>query len=229
MKFGLVSVALALLVSVPTLAPAQSLKERMQSGLSQAKKGAEMVGQGAANVADRISDSVDSTVDLMTDEATPELTRAKLDAMAVETLARLFQDQPDALQLYDMSAGYAVFDTRKLALAGMTGGTGRGVAVSAEGDRTYMRMGMAGVSLSFGIGGFETQVIILFEDEPAFNEFVTTGYDATADAGSMFGEDTTSVGVHFVNGRALFFLTQQGWKISATTAGTKYWTDAALN
>ncbi len=36
-----------------------------------------------------------------------------------------------------------------------------------------------------GVGGFETQAVLLFQDGWDFNEFVTMGYDATAEAGTM--------------------------------------------
>ena len=96
--------------------------------------------------------------------------------MAGETLARLFVEQPEAADLFELGAGYAIFDTRKLVLFGVAAGAGRGVAVSRTDDeRIYMNMGTAGVGMSLGIGGFESQVAILFEDEWDFNEFVTMG------------------------------------------------------
>jgi hypothetical protein len=118
----------------------------------------------------------------MTDERTPQETRAKLDAMADETLARLFLEQPEAAELFVLSAGYAVFDTRKLVVFGLAAGAGRGVAVSHADDarRIYMNMATGGVGMSLGLGGFETQVAILFKDVWDFDEFVAMGYDATA-------------------------------------------------
>jgi hypothetical protein len=203
---------------------AQSLRERMQQGVSK-------VQQGAAGAAGRSGESLDSSVDLMTNEQTPQETRAELDAMADETLARLFLEKPEAAELFDLSAGYAVFDTRKLVVFGLAAGAGRGVAVSRAADarRIYMNMATGGVGMSLGLGGFETQVAILFEDEWAFDEFITMGYDATAEAGSMFGDEKAEIGVRFVEGRAIFVLTKQGWKVSATAAGTKYWADQNLN
>ena len=218
-----------LAVALGTAGSAQTLRDSLREGLSKAKEGAEAVGQGAAGVAESIGNSVDSTVDLMSDEATAEETRIKLDTMVGATLARLFEEQPEARALFEVSAGHAVFDTRKLTIAGFSGGAGRGVAVSRDGERTYMNMGTAGLGLSLGIGGFETQVVILFEDERDFDDFVTYGYDATADAGTMFGDDTETLGVRFVDGRALFTLTKRGWKVSASAGGTKYWADPELN
>ena len=214
----------ALIVTLAAGSQAQSLRERMQQGASK-------VQQGAAGAAGRIGESVDSSVDLMTNEPTPQETRAKLDAMADETLARLFAEQPEAAELFELSAGYAVFDTRKLVLFGLAAGAGRGVAVSRTEDarRIYMNMATGGVGMSLGLGGFETQVAILFKDVWDFDEFVAMGYDATAEAGSMFGDEKAEIGVRFVDGRAIFVLTKQGWKVSATAAGTKYWADQNLN
>ena len=221
----------ALAVMLAASSHAQSLRERMQQGVSKVQQGASEVQKGVAGATGRIEESVDSSVDLMTNEPTPQETRDKLDAMADETLARLFAEQPEAAELFELSAGYAVFDTRKLVLFGLAAGAGRGVAVSRAEDerRIYMNMATAGVGMSLGLGGFETQVAILFKDEWDFDEFVTLGYDATAEAGSMFGDEKAEIGVRFVDGRAIFVLTKQGWKVSATAAGTKYWADANLN
>jgi lipid-binding SYLF domain-containing protein len=210
---------------------AQTLRERMQQGVSKMQQGASEVQKGVAGVTGRMEESVDSSVDLMTNEPTPQETRDELDAMAGETLARLFAEQPEAAELFETSAGYAVFDTRKLVLFGMAAGAGRGVAASRTNDerRIYMSMATAGVGMSLGLGGFESQVAILFKDEWDFDEFVTNGYDATAEAGSMFGDERAEIGVRFIDGRAIFVLTKQGWKVSATAAGTKYWADATLN
>ena len=227
MKSAITAVALSLML--PNIAEAQSLHDGLEKGLSGLKKGVEKVGEGAANVADSIGDTVESTADLARKEATPEETRAKLDAMAAETLDRLLTEKPEAQALFEASEGHAVFDTRKVTLIGFTGGAGRGVAISPSGDRTYMNMGTAGVGFAFGLGGFETQVVILFEEAARFENFVVNGYDATAEAGTMFGEEKGGGDIHFVDGRVVFVLTKKGWRVSATFAGTRYWADASLN
>ena len=256
-KVSALIAASAALGLAPTV-DAQTFRERFGNVMTGA-------GKAVAGATNHVEDAVSSTTDLMVNEPTPEATRAKLDAMSVEILNRLFAEQPDALALFERSAGYAVFDTRKLVLFGLAAGAGRGVAISrqqpvSEADteaqrlaefeaayaerrmpvfdqvktppsetRVYMNMGTAGVGFSLGIGGFETQVVILFEDAWRFNEFITHGYDATADAGTMFGEEKAGLDLHFVDGRAIFFLTKRGWKVSATAAGTKYWGDTSIN
>jgi hypothetical protein len=277
MRMPINRLALLTMLSVmPAFASqAQTLRERLEQGASRVQQGAAEVQKGVSGIADRIGASAESSVDLMTDEATPQATRDELDAMAAETLSRLFAEKPEAVALFEQSAGYAVFDTRELVLFGVAAGAARGVAASRSADmrpsdmppadlppadlppadlpptempspemrsgdpsldtgrsdetRIYMNMATGGVGVSFGLGGFETQVVILFKDAWDFNEFVTQGYDATAEAGSMFGAQKAEFGVRFVDGRAIFHLTGQGWKVSATAAGTRYWIDQDLN
>ncbi|PRY26881.1 hypothetical protein CLV78_101985 [Aliiruegeria haliotis] len=236
MSIARTAVAVALAAAMAHGAAAQGLKDRLKQGADilkdgagLAQDGAEVLKDGAVVVGDRVEESMKSTVDLMTNEATPEETRAELDTMSGETLARLFAEYPEARTLFAESVGYAVFDTRKVVLAGVAAGGGRGVAVSHAGPRTYMNMGTAGVGVSLGIGGFETQVVIFFKDAVQFQTFIHNGYDATAEAGTLFGEDKSSLGLQWVDGRAIFYLTAQGWKASATAAGTRYWVDRSLN
>lgn len=223
MQFKQLAILLVIATATGGLAQAKSLKETLQKGVSAVEK-------GASNVAKSVDETVDSTVDLMKKDEDPDETRQKIDQMAASTLSRLFLEQPKSKPLFDDSVGYAVFDTRKVVLAGVAAGAGRGVAISKDDtERVYMQMGTAGLGLSFGIGGFETQIVVLFKDMDQFQGFVTNGYDATAQAGTMVGKDSADVGVGWINGRAVFYLTKEGWKVSATVAGTKYWPDKKLN
>jgi lipid-binding SYLF domain-containing protein len=212
---------LAALAAAPV--PAQTLRDRLEGG-------AAMLRDGAGRVIDNVDRSVEGSIDLLTDEATPQETRAELDRMAFATLERLLAEQQASRDLFDRSAGYAVFDTRRVAALGLAAGVGRGVAVSlATGERIYMNMGTGGVGFSLGFGGFETQVVMLFQSDRVFDEFVTRGFDATAEAGSMFGEGEARTTARFSDGRSIFYLTNQGWKVSASAAGTRYWVDVDLN
>jgi hypothetical protein len=194
------------------------------------KAGTQKAGQAVKNTAQNVGNTINSTADLAKGDPNPQVTRDKLDAMAAETLANLFAANPAARAQFDISAGYAVFDTRKATLLGVVAGFGKGVAVSqATGARTYMNMGTGGVGLAFGFGGFESQVVILFESDYAFGDFVTRGYDATAQAGARAGEEKAEETLRFYDGRSIFVLGKNGWRVSATAAGTKYWVAADLN
>lgn len=91
-------------------------------------------------------------------------------------------------------------------------------------------MGSGGVGVGFGLGGFATKTVILFETPFAFNKFVTQGTDASAEAGTMTGDQTDQLKFNFNDsGQAIFVLTGDGWKISAKLLATKYWPDQSLN
>lgn len=198
--------------------------------LQDLNKGAEKVGASIETGFDRVGDTVDSTVDLVTNEATSEETRAELDQMAVKVIDRLTTENPDAAALYQISAGYAVFDTRKITIMPVTAGYGRGVAISREdGSETYMNMGTGGVGAAIGIGGFEAQIVILFETPGDFLKFINDGYDATAETAAMFGEGKAGDNIRFVDGRSFFVLTKKGWRAAANATGTKYWRARELN
>jgi len=194
------------------------------------KKGADKVGEVAKKGVDAVGDAIDSTSELVTDEETPEATRAKLDGMADEVLARLLAENPEAARAYEVSAGYAAFDMRRISIFPLSAGYGRGVAVSLpEGARTYMQMGTGGAGAAFGIGGFESQFVIMFETPVDFERFVEDGYDASADAGVMQGDERATTEVKFTDGRSFFVLSKKGWRVNANASGTKYWQDEDLN
>jgi lipid-binding SYLF domain-containing protein len=223
------------------LAPAVGNTELSFEGLKEgAAKAAKAVGdttKGAVGAAGEVAgkatgavkETIDSTKESLSDEATPEATRAKLDAMAESTLKRLFAEEPGSRALFDRSTGYAVFDKREVSFY-VVAGYGRGVAVDAEtGSRIYMKMATTGAGLSFGIGGFASQLVILFEDKAEFQTFIAKGLDATAEVGTMAGEEKEQLALRFDEGKAVFVLTGKGWKIAAKLTGSRYWPDDELN
>jgi len=135
----------------------------------------------------------------------------RIDLMAKETLEKLFKAKPQAKELYDKAYGYAVFDNLKLAF-GFSGGGGNGVAVNKKtGEKTYMKMGTAGVG--FGLGGQKYQVVFLFQNKATFDSFVNKGWSADAGAKAAAGTSGANAKTTFHNG----------------IAGTKYWKNDKLN
>jgi lipid-binding SYLF domain-containing protein len=208
------------------LAP-QSSAQGLLDGL---KKGTEKVGEITQKGVDAVGDAVESTNELVQNEETPAATRAKLDRMADEVLARLLAENPEAARAYEVSAGVAAFDMRRISIFPLSAGYGRGVAVSPfDGARTYMQMGTGGAGAAFGIGGFQSQFVIMFETPVDFERFVENGHDASANAGAMKGDERATTEVVFTNGRSFFVLSKTGWRVNANASGTKYWKDNDLN
>jgi lipid-binding SYLF domain-containing protein len=151
----------------------------------------------------------------------------EIDVTAKDTLEKLFKDSETAKELFDKAYGYAVFDNIKLAF-GLSGGTGSGVAVEkATGKKTYMKMGTGGIG--FGIGGQKYQVVFLFEVHKPFDDFVEKGWKADASANAAAGSEGLNVQARFVNGLAVYQMTDKGLMLLADISGTKFWKDENLN
>ena len=156
-----------------------------------------------------------------------ESKRMKLNETADEALQTLFAEDAKAKELYDNSYGWAVFDNLKLAF-GFSGGGGNGVAsVKETGKKTYMKMGTAGVGL--GLGANKYQVIFLFQDSQTYDNFVDKGWQADAGATAAAGKNAAEVKTGFVNGIAIYQMTEKGLMANADIAGTKYWKNDKLN
>ena len=153
--------------------------------------------------------------------------KAKIDETAKQALDEVFDKSKNAKELYEKAYGWAGFDNLKLAL-GWSGGGGNGVAVNKKtGARTYMQMGTVGVGL--GIGAQKYQVIFLFQDEQTFRNFVDKGWEASASAQAAAGTEGIGGKTGFVNGIAIYQITDKGLMASADVAGTKYWKNKKLN
>jgi lipid-binding SYLF domain-containing protein len=156
-----------------------------------------------------------------------EAKRQKIDEMADEALAELFTKSIKAKTLYEKAYGWAAFDNLKLAF-GFSGGGGNGVAIdTSDGTRTYMKMGTVGFGL--GLGGQTYQVIFLFQDQGTFLNFVENGWQADAGARAAAGTSGVNAQTAFVNGLAVYQMTDKGLMANVDIAGTKYWKNKKLN
>jgi lipid-binding SYLF domain-containing protein len=156
-----------------------------------------------------------------------ESKRMKIDETAREALDTLFASNDKAQDLFEMSYGWAVFDNLKLAF-GFSGGGGNGVAmVGIGGEKTYMKMGTAGIGVGLGINKY--QVVFLFQDSQTFRNFVENGWQADATASAVAGQTGAEAKTDFSNGMAIYQITDKGLMALADIAGTKYWKNKKLN
>ncbi len=169
------------------------------------------------------------------DEAEPETKkeesaaekRAEIDKVAKAALAEVLEKSDKAKGLYEKAAGWAVFDNLRITFI-LSGGGGSGVAVSkASGKRTYMKMGTGGLSL--GIGAQKYQVIMFFDTEERLTNFIEKGWKAETGADAAAGTAGAAVGTTFINGIAVYKITEAGLMASADISGTKYSLNKKLN
>ena len=152
--------------------------------------------------------------------------RAEIDKVSAEALDTVLSKNEKAKAAYDKAAGWAVFDNMKVTFI-FSGGGGSGVAVDKAGKRTYMKMGTGGISI--GIGAQKYQVFMLFETDEVLKSFITKGWRAEAGANAAAGEAGANVGTEFINGIAVYQITEKGLMASADVSGTKYSVDKDLN
>jgi lipid-binding SYLF domain-containing protein len=153
--------------------------------------------------------------------------RAKINETADKTKDDILSENAKAKELYKDAYGWAAFDNMKVAF-GFSGGGGNGVAVNkGTGKRTYMKTGTAGIGLSLGVKKY--QLLFLFQDKQTFDNFVEKGWQADASAGAQAGGEGAGVQTGFVNGIAVYQVSDKGLMATADIAGTKYEKNDKLN
>ena len=184
--------------------------------------------EATKSAGEAIGDAATKAGDVVTGEKkSPAEARAEIDQMSSNTLAKLFKKAKGSKALYDQSYGYAVFDSRRMSFM-ITTEFGAGVAVDKKsGKKTYMKMATGGMNIGYGVQFL--QFVFMFPDKQSFNQFVTDGWDAGANAGAVAGQDAEGLGIELKNGTRVFELNEKGLSLSATLTGTRYWRDDELN
>jgi lipid-binding SYLF domain-containing protein len=152
--------------------------------------------------------------------------------MANKTLSDLYTKHPAAKDEIAKAAGYAVFSDFGFKVMFLGGAGGSGVAVNnASKQETFMKM--AEFQRGLGLGAAKFRVVFIFETLAAFNSFVTSGWEAGANAmasaktktegGALAGAVTVSKGVK------MFQLNGEGAIVGVSLTAAKYYKDKALN
>jgi len=152
--------------------------------------------------------------------------------MANQTLTQLYAKYPAAKDAIAKAAGYAVFSDFGFKVIWLGGAGGSGLAVNnATKQETYMKM--AEFQPGLGLGAAKFRLVFIFETLEAFNNFVTSGWEAGANAmasaktktegGALAGAVTVS------NGVKMFQLNQEGAIVGVSLTAAKYYKDSQLN
>ena len=146
--------------------------------------------------------------------------------MSKATITDLREDK-SAAQLISSAYGQAVFDTTKGGFV-VTGAGGTGVATRKNGgDPVYMHLGAGGVGLGAGLENYK--LIMLFENEDVYDRFVDGAWTAGASAQAAAGRDGAASVAKFVNGVAVYHVTDKGVIAQADITGVKFWPSDKLN
>ena len=146
--------------------------------------------------------------------------------MSKATIDDLREDK-SAQELIASAYGHAVFDTTKGGFI-VTGAGGTGVATRKNGgDPVYMHLGAGGVGLGAGLENYK--LIVLFENEDTYERFIDGAWTAGASAQAAAGRDGAAVVAKFVNGVAVYHVTDKGVIAQADVTGVKFWPSDKLN
>jgi len=158
--------------------------------------------------------------------------RESVRAMARQTLDQLYKGDPTTRGVIATSAGYAVFSDFGMKIIFMGGAGGSGVAINnTTKQETFMKM--AEFQPGLGLGAQKFRVVFVFETPAAFNSFVTSGWEAGANAmaaaksktmgGGTAGALTVSQGVQ------MYQINEEGLIVGISLTGAKYYKDKELN
>jgi len=155
------------------------------------------------------------------------LKQQEIDARATDAISELLTKVENADTLYDEAAGYAVFGAAKAGLI-LTGGGGNGVAVNNKTkERVYMNMGTGGLGLGAGVQKF--RLVMLFETDEALQKFIDGGWDSAVSAQAAAGKAGSNFASSFVNGVAIYQLTEKGLMAQADLTSSRFWVNDDLN
>lgn len=158
--------------------------------------------------------------------------QTKVRQQSKEALARLYAAQPSARAAIAGAAGYATFSNFGLKIGVAGGGKGRGLAVSrGNGRQVFMRFVEVQAGLGLGIKKYD--LIFVFDNEAALNNFINKGWEASGQATAA--ATTGSKGKAFAGAMSvsegvwLYQVTEKGLAAELTVKGSKYYKDSRLN
>lgn len=159
-------------------------------------------------------------------------TKAKVREQSQKALARLYAAKPEARKTIAKSAGYATFSRWGMTLGVVGGGLGKGLLVDQpSGKETFMRFVEGSAGLGLGIKKYD--LIFVFSDQKALDDFATKGWEAGGNAtaaaktgpGGLALEGAASVSP----GVWVYQITDKGLAAEVGIKGTKYYKDKDLN
>ena len=166
------------------------------------------------------------------DVVSPADHRAAIRQMASDTLAQLFQTNPDARGRLQGAAGYAVFSDVGMKMFYGGAAHGGGLAVDNRTRReTFMKMVELQPGYGFGVERFRN--VFIFDTPQALSDFVNVGWEfganarAAAQQGGQGGSAASAVVV--APGVTMYQLTQDGAIAGVSVTGAKYFKDDTLN
>lgn len=146
---------------------------------------------------------------------------------ADRALDELREQNESAARLINEAYGHAVFDTTKGGFL-LTGAGGTGVARAHEAaETTFMRLGQAGIGLGVGLENYK--LVLLFEDQQTYRNFVAGQWDGNLSAQAAAGSEGVAAEEQFIGGVRAYRVTDGGLMAQVDVSGARFWPVDRLN
>jgi lipid-binding SYLF domain-containing protein len=158
--------------------------------------------------------------------------RDEVRTVTAQTLDQLYQNEPAAKGAVANAAGYAVFSDFGFKVMVMGGAGGKGMAVNnATKQETFMKMKEFQPGLGFGAENY--RIVLIFENQAAFNKFITSGWEIGANAMAAAKDGSKGSGaagaVTVSDGVKMYQLSDTGAIVGVSLTAAKYYKDDDLN
>ena len=152
-------------------------------------------------------------------------TRRELQAMEASTLERVRSLDPEVDP--ESAAGYAIFDATRGGFI-VTGAGGTGLARNNEtGELTYMHLGGGGVGLGAGLSNY--YLLLVFDDQNAFSEFVDGQWSGALAGQAVAGDSAVAREEQSLDGVTVYRLSDEGLIAQADLTAIRFWPSEELN
>jgi len=170
-----------------------------------------------------------------TAQVTPSEVQAQREdvrSMAKTTLSQLYANKPELRQVIARSAGYAVFSDFGFKFVFMGGGRGKGLAVN-NANKQDSFMEMVELQPGLGLGASSFRIVLVFDTQGAFNQFLNTGWEfgtnAVAMAKNKSGGGAVESAAVFEEGVTMYQLNEEGLLVGVSLTGAKFYWNSQLN
>ena len=158
--------------------------------------------------------------------------RHEIEAMAKETLERLYNKHPEAKEEIKNAYGYGVFDAQIVNLVLYVAGKGLGVVYDNK-TKTPIFMNAIRAGTGPGVGYKSVHGVLIFDNETVYNQFTMLGLQVSAsgDATIKVAGKGVEAGkaVSLVPGVSFYQLTDLGIVLQANWGATEFLKDPNLN
>ncbi|MDT0642227.1 lipid-binding SYLF domain-containing protein [Zunongwangia sp. F363] len=132
----------------------------------------------------------------------------------------MIEAQPDLQEMFQTSAGYAIFPNVGKGAYILGGASGNGVLYDNGTVEGYTEMKQ--LDIGFQIGGKAYREVIFFQTDSALEDFKSGDYELTANASAVIIEKGRSKSVDFQDGVGVAIMPKAGAMAGVSVGGQKF-------